>query len=336
MSEFDKEYRVELRVKNNLLYKKIYDNYGTIQNFSDTVGISIPVIRDFLNFKRDLYNRKDGELKNSVKKLMDIFKCPLNELFPENYKVVETNKYIKEVSQQEIEFISMQSSEMNMLTYSLDSELEQIDLRNKIEKLINTLSPREAEIIRLRYFNNYTLTEIAKEEGVCKQRIRQIIETAIRKMSHPSRIKPLKEYAEGRDILTSLNAYDLNRLKRIKDRDEITLFILTNTIWNDILGVRYRLYTNYCPIQIDKETISRRFVKKYKGEYIKFIYNENKADGLEELKLFRKLGNIFIDLCKSVSNAEITDEYIIMPRSEFEKLNDKALKIKNIIDVSID
>lgn len=149
MLEFDKEYRVELRVKNNLLYKKIYDNYGTIKNFSDTVGISIQVIRDFLNFKCDLYNRRGGELKNSVKKLMNIFKCPLNELFPENYKVIETNKYIKEVSQQEIELISMQSSEMNLLTYSFDSEIEQIDLRNKIEKLINTLSPREAEIIRL-------------------------------------------------------------------------------------------------------------------------------------------------------------------------------------------
>lgn len=336
MLEFDKEYRVELRVKNNLLYKKIYDNYGTIKNFSDTVGISIQVIRDFLNFKCDLYNRRDGELKNSVKKLMDIFKCSLNELFPENYKVVETNKYIKEVSQQEIELISMQSSEMNMLTYSLDSELEQIDLRNKIEKLINTLSPREAEIIRLRYFNNYTLTETAKEVGISKQRVRQIIEAAIRKMSHPGRIKPLIEYAEGRDILTSLNAYDLNRLKNIKDKDETTLFILTNTIWKDILGVRYRLYTNYCPIQIDKETISRGFVKKYKGKYIKFIYNEDKADSLEKLKLFRKLANIFIDLCKSASDTEITDKYIIMPRSEFEKLNSKVLEVKNIIDVNID
>lgn len=336
MLEFDKEYRVELRVKNNLLYKKIYDNYGTIKNFSDTVGINIQSIRNFLNFKCDLYNRKDGELKNSVKKLMDIFKCPLNELFPENYKVVETNKYIKEVSQQEIELISMQSSEMNMLTYSLDSELEQIDLRNKIEKLINTLSPREAEIIRLRYFNNYTLAEIAKEASISKQRVRQIIETAIRKMSHPGRIKPLMEYAKGRNILTSLNAYDPRRLARVKDKDETTLFILTNTIWNDILGDYHILYTCYCPIKIDRETISREFIEKYKGEYVKFIYNEDKADSLKKRELFRKLINIFIDLCKSVNNAEITDEYIIMPRSEFEKLNSKVLKIKDIIDVNID
>ena len=336
MLEFDKEYRVELRVKNNLLYKKIYDNYGTIKNFSDTAGISIQVIRDFLNFKCDLYNRRGGELKNSVKKLMDIFKCPLNELFPENYKVIETNKYVKEVSQQEIELISMQSSEMNLLTYSFDSEIEQIDLRNKIEKLINTLSPREAEIIRLKYFNNYTITEIAEELGIFKQRVGQIIEAAIGKMSHPGRIKSLKEYAEGRDILTSLNAYNPNRLAKIKDKDETTLFILTNTIWKDILGVRRRLYIRYCPIQIDQETISRGFIKKYKGKYIKFIYDEDRADSLEDLKLFRKLINIFIDLCKSVSDVKITDKYIIMPRSEFEKLNSKVLEVKNIINVNID
>ena len=129
-----KEYRMEIKVKNNLLYKKIYDIYGSVSTFCDTFNISEGTIRQFLNFKCELYNKHTGELKDSVKKLLNIFKCPLNELFPENYKAVKTNKHVKEVSQQEIEAISMQSPEMNLLSYSIDAEVERNELRNRIEK----------------------------------------------------------------------------------------------------------------------------------------------------------------------------------------------------------
>ena len=67
---------------------------------------SIPELRNsVLSYplnKCELYNKRNGELKDSVKKLLNIFECPLNELFPENYKAIETNKHIRILWQQRL------------------------------------------------------------------------------------------------------------------------------------------------------------------------------------------------------------------------------------------
>lgn len=376
-----KEYRMEIKVKNNLLYKKIYDNYGSIINFSKATGISTYMIMGFLNFKYALYNKRDGELKNSVKKLMDIFKCPLNELFPENYKVIETNRHIKEISQQEIEMISMQNPEINMLTYSIDSEVEQSELRDRIEKVLGTIRAREAEVIRLRYLDGYTLEEVGKRLGTSKARVGQIAKKALRKMMHPSRAKLLKGYVEGRNIMTSINAYDSKRLENLIAEDKMILCNLIEDIFVKILDIEHKFYkidnqysvkfkfgktyynswtddrleteTLYVnksinrsyqlggdfwrfPIEVDYETIDKEFVKKYEGKCVKIIYSKCIHIYDKQVKyLFKQLIDIFVDLCKQTCKAEIADNYIILPRIEFRKLEDKVNELTNIMNADI-
>ena len=354
-----KEYRMEIKVKNNLLYKKIYDTYGSVKSFCNAVNLSDQTIMKFLNFKCELYNKRDGELKDSVKKLLDIFKCPLNELFPENYKAVETNKHVKEVSQQEIEAISMQSPEMNLLSYNIDSEVEQDELRNRIEKVLDTLTPREAEAIRLRYLDGYTLEEAGKRIGASKTRAGQIVQKALKKMMHPSRSRFLKEYSEGRDIMTSMNAYDPQKLESLMREDELILLNTIKYIFTNILDIKHKSYKIddkhfssfeldsyynvistmsygkywYFPIEMSKENIMLKFVKKYKGECVKIIYNRRAYESDNQINsLFKKLINIFIDLCKDSYGAEITGDYIIMPRNEFRKLKDKVIELSNVIN----
>ena len=68
---------------------------------------------------------------------------------------------------------------------------------------VESLSPREAEVIRYRFGlydgRTYTLEELAKIFGLTRERIRQIEIKAIRKLRHPSRARPLRSYVEEYD-----------------------------------------------------------------------------------------------------------------------------------------
>jgi RNA polymerase primary sigma factor len=71
-------------------------------------------------------------------------------------------------------------------------------LRDKINEVLNTLSPREARIIRLRFgLENgrvYTLEEVGKKFGLTRERIRQIEGKALRQLRHPHKARQLKDY----------------------------------------------------------------------------------------------------------------------------------------------
>ncbi len=71
-------------------------------------------------------------------------------------------------------------------------------LRKEIDRAISTLTPREADVIRL-YFgldgqHPLTLEEIGEKFDLTRERVRQIKEKAIRRLKHNSRSKILKSY----------------------------------------------------------------------------------------------------------------------------------------------
>ena len=73
-------------------------------------------------------------------------------------------------------------------------------LKEQIEKVLSTLTPREAKVLALRFGledgRSHTLEEVGKEFNVTRERIRQIEAKALRKLRHPSRSKQLKDYLE--------------------------------------------------------------------------------------------------------------------------------------------
>jgi RNA polymerase primary sigma factor len=71
-------------------------------------------------------------------------------------------------------------------------------LRVEVQQVLNTLSEREAEVIRL-YFGlddqqALTLEEIGEKFNLTRERVRQIKEKAIRRLRHASRSKTLRTY----------------------------------------------------------------------------------------------------------------------------------------------
>ena len=71
-------------------------------------------------------------------------------------------------------------------------------LKEQLEEVMNTLTPREAKVLKLRFGledgKARTLEEVGKEFDVTRERIRQIEAKALRKLRHPSRSKKLKDY----------------------------------------------------------------------------------------------------------------------------------------------
>ena len=71
-------------------------------------------------------------------------------------------------------------------------------LRERVEQVLSTLSPREARILRLRFGlengHSYTLEEVGHKFGLTRERIRQIEGKALRRLRHPCRSRLLREY----------------------------------------------------------------------------------------------------------------------------------------------
>ena len=73
-------------------------------------------------------------------------------------------------------------------------------LKEQLLHVLDTLTPREEKVLRLRYGiddgKSRTLEEVGKEFNVTRERIRQIEAKALRKLRHPSRSKKLKDFLE--------------------------------------------------------------------------------------------------------------------------------------------
>jgi RNA polymerase primary sigma factor len=74
-------------------------------------------------------------------------------------------------------------------------------LKDRIKDVLDTLTPREREVLEQRFglVDGYsrTLEEVGKQFQVTRERIRQIEAKALRKMRHPTRIRQLEGFIEA-------------------------------------------------------------------------------------------------------------------------------------------
>ena len=129
----------------------------------------------------------------------------------------KTPEKIEEILAASKETVSLESpisgdEESTMGDFIHDDSLEQPEeaamkmlLREQIDQILDTLSPREAMVLKMRYGlldgKTKTLEEVGQFFNVTRERIRQIEVKALRKLRHPSRSKQLKA------LLGMLNSY---------------------------------------------------------------------------------------------------------------------------------
>lgn len=173
-----KDYRVEIRVKNNWLLKMIEERgYDSIADFSRKHKLHPAHVCSYVNFRLTPI-RSNGEWRGSFLRIADALQCMPEDICPPQHlkEALKKSRTHVEVGVEEIKhFIS---STTNSPLTPIDHLLREEGLQS-IETHLSCLTPREERIIRLRFGltpdgKEHTYKEIAKEFGLQHERIRQI------------------------------------------------------------------------------------------------------------------------------------------------------------------
>lgn len=163
--------------------------------------IRIPVhLHQRINFVK----RKKQELANvlqrepSMEELAEVCELEVDkvlDILKRDKNIVSLDTPIKEDEDSSlVEFIPSDAHFGDVVI----NEVEQNNLREKIDEVLTDLSDQEQQVLRMRFGLDddtpKTLEEIGKVFGVTRERIRQIEAKAIRKLRHPSRLKLLKNF----------------------------------------------------------------------------------------------------------------------------------------------
>ena len=163
--------------------------------------IRIPV---HLHQRINFIKRKKQELSNELQRepsldelaeVCDMEPDKVLEILKRDKNVVSLDTPIKEDEDSSlVEFIPSDANLDDVVIH----EVEQKNLREKIDELLTGLNDQEQKVLRMRFGldddDPKTLEEIVKVFGVTRERIRQIEAKAIRKLRHPSRLKQLKNF----------------------------------------------------------------------------------------------------------------------------------------------
>lgn len=184
------DFRIEIKIKNNKLYKLIFDNFSSVSEFcrKANIGTNQNEIGCYLNFTRKPYSYFTGikKWKPLAQKVADYFNVFPEDIFEEkHYEKIKTNKLSCEVDEEKIGLYL----ENEIARLEAPDPIKQADLalkRDGIQYFLNCLTEKEREIIKMRYgFNDgssYTLEEVGKKFGIVRERVRNIEAKALMKM----------------------------------------------------------------------------------------------------------------------------------------------------------
>lgn len=170
--------------KNGYLDSDIWTNPEVRRVIQDRLGCGIDQAEDIIRQSMP------------IESLDDIY-----EMFLKNIDVDEIQDDVFEnITENEIQQDIFQNINTDAFYWHDDvyEEIEQRALRETLEKLIGELTNREQEVLKARYGLEdgveKTLEEVVQTFGVTRERIRQIESKALRKLSHSTRIRKLKDF----------------------------------------------------------------------------------------------------------------------------------------------
>jgi RNA polymerase sigma factor (sigma-70 family) len=192
-------YLVKISIRNNLIIKAIHKaGYRNVSQFCEQNGMGKTQLTSLISLKTPPLTQ-DGEFRDSAKALMGHLCALPTDLWTTEQLTMELrrNTSTKEVDLNAmVAALGMNTEEaLQLIAPSTpDEDLEEKEKTELVGEMLDTLTPREARVLRMRFgigCAEHTLEEAGKKLRVTKERIRQMEMKALRKMQHPSRSEEL-------------------------------------------------------------------------------------------------------------------------------------------------
>jgi len=187
-----KDYHVEIKVKNNLLYQAMIENgINNAAELSRLVGLCPGNCGDALNLKIPLYT-KSGEVRTIWRQLSKVLHRLPEDLIPKTHwhEGMKKNTGTFEAPLDDLTYLTGPKAP--------DQLVFEGEKQDAVNQLIKTLKPREELAIRMRYGLGgeapKTYQEIADHFKVTLERARQIEQKAFRKLQHSTRSQTVRHY----------------------------------------------------------------------------------------------------------------------------------------------
>jgi RNA polymerase sigma factor (sigma-70 family) len=197
-------YLVKISIRNNLIIKAIHRaGYRNVSQFCEQNGMGKTQLTSLISLKTPPLTQ-DGEFRDSAKALMEHLCALPTDLWTTEQLTMELrrNTSTKEVDLNAmVAALGMNTEEaLQLIAPSTpDEDLEEKEKTELVGEMLDTLTPREARVLRMRFgigCAEHTLEEAGKKLRVTKERIRQMEMKALRKMQHPSRLEELCKVKE--------------------------------------------------------------------------------------------------------------------------------------------
>jgi RNA polymerase sigma factor (sigma-70 family) len=181
-----KDYRLTIKVRNNRLLKAIEAVGGTPGGkWCAANGLGYARVNDLVNMTSSPLTA-EGELHRDAARLCEVLGKLPEDLWS-NEQLYPLEKNFSEMEMDHAQVVALLPQEQQ--SYLPDfSNLEHEQTRQLVSAALSTLTPREQEVIQMRFTDELTYEECANRLDVTRERVRQIEAKAMRKLRHPARV----------------------------------------------------------------------------------------------------------------------------------------------------
>lgn len=192
--------RLELRFKNAKLFNLIEDRfrgeidsrYGCCSVAARAIGISPQRLNGYLTLRTSPWTQSEkGDstlyLSKTAKKIADFFYADPEEVFPVSLYRIRLPRLAVKVIDSERYLSFTEARKQKLLPHGTQDWIQNVEAAGAVQEALAKLTPREQQVVKMRFGldgdGERTCQEIADEFLVSRERIHQIEQTAMGKMS---------------------------------------------------------------------------------------------------------------------------------------------------------